>query len=518
MPLQCYRVTVEPVLFLYMLGIFMLLPALQDLIYSKVCLETFSKDVCDDLYSSKNSEALDVVQSNSSHWVLGSTLALAFTSIITAQFLGSWSDTYGRKIPMLLPPLGGVFASFVYIVLSVEMTEAPVSLILLASVIAGLGGGFTSCIMTCMSYVAQVSDTLARTVHVGILESMIYVGGTLGPLLGGWMQQAWGRSTTFTVIMAVNATIIVYIVMFVRNILPRHPPEASWVKSGCSFHHLRRSAATVFKQRQEKRRTCLLWLLAAASLVMFCTAGEIDISYLYVKDKPIKWPFVKYTWYFSFKYGLGALALAVILPLCSRAPDMLLVVAGLISKIVGFVILALAWNDATVFSSAAVALLSSWPVSIIRAAMSKLVEPSEQGKLFAFVALLENSCTLLASGVFNSLYPATRHILHGFTFFMAAVLLLIVVLIVSVLHHSLLRINTIEFEELSEERVRGVEEDEEEGEIQRAAHPEPLPIQEEEEEAVLAEGTVEQGVDGIGEQSLEGKSLGSIETNNGRMQ
>lgn len=51
---------------------------------------------------------------------------------------------------------GAVFASFVYIVLSVRMIEAPVSLVLLASVITGLGGGFTSCIMTCVSYVAQV--------------------------------------------------------------------------------------------------------------------------------------------------------------------------------------------------------------------------------------------------------------------------------------------------------------------------------------------------------------------------
>lgn len=31
-------------------------------------------------------------------------------------------------------------------------------------------------------------------------------------------------------------------------------------------------------------------------------------------------------------------------------------------------------------TGAAVAVLSSWPVSIMRAAMSKLVEPSEQGE------------------------------------------------------------------------------------------------------------------------------------------
>lgn len=62
--------------------------------------------------------------------------------------------------------------------------------------------------------------------------------------------------------------------------------------------------------------------------------------------------------------------------------------------------------------------------------------------------------------------------------------------VLSVLHRSLLRINTIEFEELSEERVRGIEdEDEEEGAIQSAGQPESFPTQEQEEpEALLAEG------------------------------
>lgn len=70
----------------------------------------------------------------------------------------------------------------------------------------------------------------------------------------------------------------------------------------------------------------------------------------------------------------------------------------------------------------------------------------------------------------------------------------------SLLHRSLLRINAIEFEELSEE-VRGIEdEDEEERSIQSAGEPEPFPIQEQEEsEAVLAEGTPDQGMAREGE-------------------
>lgn len=60
---------------------------------------------------------------------------------------------------------------------------------------------------------------------------------------------------------------------------------------------------------------------------------------------------MKYTWYVSLKYGLGALSLMVLLPLCSRVPDMLLVAFGLLSKIAGLVVLGLAWNGTAAFSS-----------------------------------------------------------------------------------------------------------------------------------------------------------------------
>lgn len=67
----------------------------------------------------------------------------------------------------------------------------------------------------------QVSSFRTRTVRVGILESMIFMGGTIGPLLGGWVQEAGGRPATFTVIMACHAAIVIYIILCVRNIPPR---------------------------------------------------------------------------------------------------------------------------------------------------------------------------------------------------------------------------------------------------------------------------------------------------------
>lgn len=80
-------VTVEPVLFFYMLATFMQYSVFQDLVYQKTCYSNFNASVCHNL--NNNTEALNVVQAQSSHWILGSTAALTIPSIIVANYLGS---------------------------------------------------------------------------------------------------------------------------------------------------------------------------------------------------------------------------------------------------------------------------------------------------------------------------------------------------------------------------------------------------------------------------------------------
>jgi hypothetical protein len=50
---------------------------------------------------------------------------------------------------------------------------------------------------------------------------------------------------------------------------------------------------------------------------------------------------------------------------------------------------------------------------------------SHPGILFSSVGIIESVCTLLASVIYNSTYPVTRTIHHGFTFFMMGVALVL---------------------------------------------------------------------------------------------
>lgn len=47
------------------------------------------------------------------------------------------------------------------------------------------------------------------------------------------------------------------------------------------------------------------------------------------------------------------------------------------------------------------------------------------GALFASVACVEGLCSLMATGVFNSLYPASLHFMKGFPFLFGAIILLV---------------------------------------------------------------------------------------------
>lgn len=146
-----------------------------------------------------------------------STISLVIPSLLIAMYLGSWSDKFGRKWPVVFPPLGGVCACLVYIVISV-VEDAPVGWICLASLLSGLTGGFVTCISSCMTYIASVSTPENRTVRISRLEAMTFFGGTVGPFISGTMLEVTGHAYAFFYMMLCYAFAFLYALLFVKDI------------------------------------------------------------------------------------------------------------------------------------------------------------------------------------------------------------------------------------------------------------------------------------------------------------
>lgn len=96
----------------------------------------------------------------------------------------------------------------------------------MGSALTGLCGGFSGCTMATMSYVADVSSAGGRTARVMVLESMTFLGGTLGPLLAGALLPAAGRAAVFALIMVSHLLVVAY-VAFVLPQVRCVPPDFS---------------------------------------------------------------------------------------------------------------------------------------------------------------------------------------------------------------------------------------------------------------------------------------------------
>ncbi|XP_062911063.1 lysosomal proton-coupled steroid conjugate and bile acid symporter SLC46A3 isoform X7 [Mobula hypostoma] len=90
-------VTVEPVVFLYLMSGLLNSFAVQQLVLVKVCEELhFEKEVCSSF--SHNSQESLVIQSKASYVMLLYVAVLTFLSIPMSILLGAWSDQGGRKL------------------------------------------------------------------------------------------------------------------------------------------------------------------------------------------------------------------------------------------------------------------------------------------------------------------------------------------------------------------------------------------------------------------------------------
>jgi hypothetical protein len=215
------EVTVEPILFLYMLSTFSQYASFQDLVYSRACLQSYDLSTCDNLDAPEFNEEAEAVQSAASHLILLSTTSLVIPSIFIAVYLGSWSDRFGRKWPIIFPPFGGVLACVVLQILAFK-PHIPIQWVCLASFLSGLFGGFVSCIMSCMTYVSAIISEENRTVGISRLEAMIFLGGTVGPFLSGSLLQHIGHGMSFVFMMVCYLIAFLYALFCVKEVKNEH--------------------------------------------------------------------------------------------------------------------------------------------------------------------------------------------------------------------------------------------------------------------------------------------------------
>ncbi|XP_028662590.1 proton-coupled folate transporter isoform X1 [Erpetoichthys calabaricus] len=426
---RCFRfqppVSVEPVLFFSMFALALQTPLCTQYLWDRISFDLGFNGTrergCGN-HSGPEDSLLKQVETQTAHWNLYINLAGFTVGLFSVTLLGPWSDQVGRRPVLIFPCLGLAMQAGLYLL--VMYLRLHVAWFLLGRLLSGLSGDFNAILAGCFAYIADTSDRQARTFRVAILEACLGLAGMLASIVGGQWLQAQGYINPFWLVLAINLATALYAYLLIpESVTPDKEARLFTLKHYKAVYNL-------YSTRGEwGRRAKLGFYTAAFFIVVTVHFGAKDLYVLYELSAPLCWDSTligygsaaEHLTYLSSLLGLRVMQVCL--------EDSWVAVVGLCSNISGLVVIALANSTALMFTGYAVRFLSMATTPVLRSKLSTLVTMSEQGALFASIACVESVCSLVSTGVFNSLYPATLHILKGFPFLFGAALLLIPALI-----------------------------------------------------------------------------------------
>ncbi|VVD02769.1 unnamed protein product [Leptidea sinapis] len=390
-------ITVEPVMFLYMMAYMITSVPEQTFYLFRTCTVNhgYSEEICYNIssYDEINKE----VQVTASTFFQWNGIANHAVPIVLAFFIGAYSDKRGRKIILLAGLLGKLYFSFMMTIIA--MNPWPVEYVIyLAALPSALTGSDLAIFTGCFAYLADVSSLKNRTLRVGILDAVYLSTMPTGIAIGDLVYKRL-VDRSFTAMFAINTSLMVLATLYcvltlkwqsrAEQVSMRDAGVRNPIKDFFDLNNIKQSVTTLTKKRSHNRRMFLWFLLISTAFYTF-QRDEKPFLHMYTL-KVFQWDSTTYS---NFRTYLSASY--VILTLFG---------IPLMNKV-------LHWRDtategSTMFVGATAAALGPCVVSLIRSMTSKLLAPSERGVAFAFLLVMENVVGMFASVIYTQVYKAT---------------------------------------------------------------------------------------------------------------
>ncbi|XP_018408394.1 PREDICTED: proton-coupled folate transporter-like [Nanorana parkeri] len=399
----------------------------------KVCQELYNDTECSGIQ--KNKDEYEVVQSRGSYIMLIYIAIMSIMSVLPALILGNWSDKGSRRLGMILPSAfavasGGLFiAIYCFKEMTYYWTFAAAALI-------GISGGHVSMFLSVFSYLADITENSQRTFRMGIAESMVFIGGTSGFLLGGTLLQ----HSTFTIVFGVycgcNLLAALYVLFWLQesrssSVYSKLYEEYHGGDDDCStsevplkrsfITYIKGSFSTICKKREGHNRMKFHLILISVFLINICNVGEQSITLMYVSYPPRSFNNELYGWYTASKMLISGICLLFTFHwLLKHVEETKLARVGVIMRTISFLLLAFSTTKWMIFLSGIIHAPSGYTMAVLRSVSSKIAHPNEQGAMFSIMASVETICLLIGAAIFNGLYPATLSTFPGMCFIIMA--------------------------------------------------------------------------------------------------
>ncbi|XP_042208120.1 proton-coupled folate transporter-like isoform X2 [Homarus americanus] len=448
------NVAVEPIMLLDGLAYSIMIVFVEDIQVEKICHVNlnYTSEVCANL--SRYSEENIKVHQSVSVFGMYNGIMMSSISVFFILFMGAWSDKYGRKTPLYIATLGHFCWAIGYL-LNSWVTEWPVEYLLVAALLDSLGGGNVSFLTAANAYLSDVTSEETRTMRVGLANSIWYLGGPIGTLLGLYIYQYGGYRVLFGTSVLLHCVSLAYLFFlpeshgpFAKNKFSEvngepqgekpsvHlslkkpseiadcPDKVSIWKIISDFFHYERivdSFRCTFKAREGLVRPFILLLILCNLLRRL---GRGAYMFLFTR-RVLGWKATDYGLWVTYKNLLAAVGSLVAVPLLSKVlglADNYLAMLGALASVADYTFYGLVSKDweFLVWIAPVAALLVNSCVIAIRSILSKFVTGDELGKVSAVMGALDGVMPMIIFSLYTAIYHATVHVFPGAQFFFGA--------------------------------------------------------------------------------------------------
>jgi len=328
-------------------------------------------------------------------------LLVGFPAVATSAFFGCLGDAFGRRLPLLIP-------CFAALIQAVAFAVTPTNdMAIMICMLSAFGGGIYVNNLAAFSTLADVTRHASpkeRAVVFGIVESFLWVGLLVGPVVGGVMVRIFGNQHAFFA-NAVVASVQVLVTWSTY-------PETLEAHRRRKFSWRRANPFVSLCMFCETKVTFLLAVVMLFALTSQ-TGGVAMLSLYALKVANLQPTMLGLLQ--STILGASVFGLMLIMPILLRCISLRsCVVLSCLDAAICWFLMSLVVNELQFFVVGASLFLAALYFPIARCGMTNTFGKERYGEALAAVGVMEQTCGMIGTPIVNGIYQATLNV--EFTF------------------------------------------------------------------------------------------------------
>ncbi|XP_053321758.1 thymic stromal cotransporter homolog [Spea bombifrons] len=409
--------------------------------------------------STTNSSSDNDLQKSISNFYIIYNLITKLTPLVPAYILAKLGDNNYREFSLCVPLTGYLVSSSILLLLI--LLDLPIQVMFGSAAINGLTGGFIAYWAGVMVWATLGSSENQRSIRLITNDCVFGMAGFAGSLISGhiFVNLQIGNSQGAALVSCSLANYILcllYVIFVLRipQLKDANIKEPSQAISENTTENLDEPIDCEYTEHSRlmddqsngmsavrsmdvpvnthASKVLIFLLFSSVSLYNASVNGTEDVINFFVLKKPLNWGPVEVGYGNAAAYMIFITSFLGVLVFSRFLGDHSLILIGMFSFGVGVLIMAFAsWTY--VYYIARVAMLFSLiPVPTIRSMLSKRVQETSYGKIFAILQIIMAVIAVMASSAFIKIYQATLDWFSGFSFIVIFIIVFISFILISV--------------------------------------------------------------------------------------